>query len=240
VVCFCIVTISVLHSFVVKASTLSDSVQAQRAAGADPEEIGSLLRAALNACYGTSHVAATASIHVVFVASTVQRGGHPQLPISLTLADGATLLFDEIDTRPVFEREESEPEFSVAKVVPSTRMRCGIGDDIVVQGQEQSVHRAVIAVDASTGIEVLLPNETVCQVQRECGSCFGYTPRGARCVNLRRAAQKSPSPAWCHYHAAQELEFHQFLDNGKRPDCCTWWEAFYYEEVVCAGKKLGV
>jgi hypothetical protein len=216
------VTISVLHSFVVKAETLSDSVQAQRVADADAEETGSLLRAALNVCHGTLHVAATASVHVVFVASTVQRGDHPQLPISLTLADGATLLFDEIDTRPVFEREESEPEISVAKVVPSTRMRCGTGDDIVVQGQEQSVHRVVIAVDASTGTEVLLPDETVCQVRRECGSCFGYTPRGARCVNLRRPALKSTDLAWCHYHAAQELVFHQFLDNGQRPDCCTW------------------
>jgi hypothetical protein len=163
VVGFCIVTVSVLHSFVVKAGTLSDSVQARRAAGVDAEEIGSLLRAALNVCQGTSHVAATTSIHVVFVASTVQRGDHPQLPISLTLADGATLLFDEIDTRPVFEGEETEPESRVAKVVSSTRMRCGTGDDIVVEGQEQSVHRVVIAVDASTGIEVLLPDETVCQ-----------------------------------------------------------------------------
>jgi hypothetical protein len=240
VVGFCIVTISVLHSFVVKAGTLSDSVQARRAAGVDAEEIGSLLRAALNVCQGTSHVAATTSIHVVFVASTVQRGDHPQLPISLTLADGATLLFDEIDTRPVFEGEETEPESRVAKVVSSTRMRCGTGDDIVVEGQEQSVHRVVIAVDASTGIEVLLPDETVCQVRRECSSCFGYTPRGARCVNLRRPALKSTVLAWCHYHAAQELEFHQFLDNGQRPDCCTWWEDFYYEEVVFAGRKLGV
>jgi hypothetical protein len=222
------------RSFVIKSSTVTDPAQEQILAATRSEEIISVLRATLGVQQGATRVAAAASIDVIFVASVVEGSrDYPQLPIAVNLPDDKTLLFDKIDTHPVFEGAEADLENRAATVVHTVPVPCAAEE-------KESGHRVVVDLDASVGIEVLLSEEVVGQVQRECSSCFGYTQRGTKCKNLRRAGQDSSRPVWCHHHALQEVEFSQFLESGRRPDCCAWWDDYDNEALVLSGRKLSL
>lgn len=176
-----------------------------------------------------------ASIVILFANTSFPASSNgPVLPFALVVG-GFKILFDDLDSSPVFESGSSEADSRAPRRSPSY----GHTDPTATTASGTSQDSmAVVEADAATAFEVRLPPAVLANVVSQCTQCYGYTVCGNRCLNKRRPASgKRGAPVWCHHHTAQERAFYQFLFAGDRPSQCEWWELYDYEELVKERQK---
>lgn len=174
---------------------------------------------------GCSFVTAVPSITIMFINTNFAVSTDlPVLPFTLQVSN-YDLLFDCIEPSPVFESKSCEESARAPHRHPCRgSVSAAAAVAAIVAGGTRQDSAAVVAVDAETAFEVVLPTRVLAEVLGQCGQCFGYTADGKRCTHRRQpTGDKRTTPVWCHHHATQERVFRGFRVDGQRPPQCEWW-----------------
>jgi hypothetical protein len=221
-----------------KSSTLRDRPAQEGALTlAFHSELEAGARRSLGLVGGFSFVSEAAGISILFVdAYLASPSDLPVLPFTLEV-HGYRILFDILDSSPVFVSGTSEANSCVPYQIPHC-VHADPGAATTPDAAQDSL-AVVDEADAASAFQVQLPTAVLAGILDQCTQCFGYGLSGDRCTNQRRPASgRRGAPVWCHHHSAQARAFQKFMFDGERPHPCEWWERYEYEELVMGGRKI--
>lgn len=170
-------------------------------------------RGSLHIEHGRMIAAAAASIDLLYIGASVNCVETLLVPFKVTI-DGKELLFDEIEPCPVAELPVPEP---------SSADQCL---EVVESCSEISpvnyTELLLIEASATKAFSLKVTMEEKDSFLNGCERCYGYTVKGVRCGNKRKAILGRK--VWCYHHKNQANEYRAFQIYGDRPEFCDWWQ----------------